>query len=102
LSDNGRAPAFGDSENGEVPETETTGTGSEAPAGGGAAMSPGDVEPATVMGKDKPRPPEIAEDIAVAEVDAPRPSENVEDVTTAEVDAPRLTKAATDAEVPQV
>jgi hypothetical protein len=60
------------------------GTGNEAPADGGGAMSAGDIEPRAVT------------------EDTPRPPENDEDVAAAEEDAPRSTEAATDVEVPQV
>jgi hypothetical protein len=83
--DGGGAPATGDGQTSEVPETKTMGLGREPPAGGGATMSVDDVEPA-----------------AATEEDAPRPPGNAKDVFTAEEDAPQPMEATVDAEVPQV
>jgi hypothetical protein len=46
--------AVDDGQTGEVTEMETPGTGIEAPAGGGAAMSAGYVEPAAAMEQEMP------------------------------------------------
>jgi hypothetical protein len=47
----------------KAPGTETTGTGSEAPAGRGAATSPSDVGFAAVTEGNTSRPPEDVEDM---------------------------------------
>jgi hypothetical protein len=59
----GCTPAGGNGPTGEVPETEATRTSGEAPADGGATMSPGDIETANATEVNANQRPEDAESL---------------------------------------